>query len=410
MIGTVSWLAGAVAIVGLLFRIRLWRGSPLQPGARHLVAFTVAIGLSMVLTPLTQGLHITTPSCRLMPLLSAELKLAAECFLVLTVLAVRPGGRNRFRMRWQVVGSVLVIVAAAVLYRAAGVTPVGSMLTVEDGGRAALTGYDVLFTVHSLWCVGLFTVMIHRSVRQLGPGLLRTGLWLIFAAGACGLLWSARSVFPLISAFRTGRQNGGANLYSASVGLATLVLIICGMTLTAWGDRLAAPVHRMRARRNHRRIGPLWSALYAVRPEIALEPPTTGSRLGSLTMNPEFALYRRVIEIRDGQLALRAHLHAGVPEWAAEACRVARLDQRRTAATVEAAVFAAALEALAAGRRYPYPGTDGHTPPTIAPDLRTESSRLALVAEAFTHSPVVASIRRRVRTELDLHPVDAPGS
>ncbi|MEU3776936.1 MAB_1171c family putative transporter [Streptomyces sp. NPDC032472] len=187
-----------------------------------------------------------------------------------------------------------------------------------------------------------------------------------------------------------------------AVGLATLILVICGMTLTAWGDRITAPLRRLRSHRDLRRTAPLWAALYAVRPEIALEPPV------GLSGDPEFALYRRVIEIRDGQLALPVHLHPRVPEWAADACRAARLDERRTAATIEAAVLTAALEAAAAGRRYPYPATPGHAPPATPPDLHTESSRLTLVADAFIHCPIVAGIRRRVRADLHAGPV--PGN
>ncbi|MGW2401225.1 MAB_1171c family putative transporter [Kitasatospora sp. NPDC001664] len=401
MISLVEWLAGAVAIVGVLYRIRLWRGGPLQPGARYLAAFTASLGLSMALLPFSRspGIAAQPSVAYLLPLLCTELKLTAECFLALTALAVRGGERDRPLMRRQALCSVVVMTAVALLYRAAEVTPVAGNITVGAAGRAELTAYNALFTAHSLWCVALFTLLVHRAARRLGPGLLRTGLRLVVVAGACGLYWSAMSLFPLVQGFRTGRQTSGVNLHSAAIGLATLVMVIGGMTVTAWGGRIAARVRRLRARRELRRIDPLWSALYAVRPEIALEPPSPRSLRGPAG-NPEFTLYRRVIEIRDGQLALRAHLHAGVPGWASAACRAAALDRRRTEATVEAAVLAAALEAAAAGRRYPYPDTDGHTPPATAPDLRTESSQLALVAEAFTDSPIVASVRRRMRTEL----------
>ncbi|MEU0401327.1 hypothetical protein ABZ318_13960 [Streptomyces sp. NPDC006197] len=57
-------------------------------------------------------------------------------------------------------------------------------------------------------------------------------------------------------------------------------------------------------------------------------------------------------------------------------------------------------------RRYPYP--PGHAPPATPPDLHTESARLALVAGAFVHCPIVAGIRRRVRADLDAGPV--PGN
>ncbi|MFB7667000.1 MAB_1171c family putative transporter [Kitasatospora sp. NPDC056138] len=270
-----------------------------------------------------------------------------------------------------------------------------AFLTVPDGGRVALAAFTLLFTAHSAWCVGLFTAVMHRAAHGLGPGRLRTGLRLVVAGGTAGLVWVAASLMPLVAGLRTGRQDNGEDAFSGPVALLALVLGIGGATLVALPGRVSGPLRRLRARRSHRRLGPLWTELRAIRPEIVLEPPGSGLRLHG---RAEFALYRRVIEIRDAQLWLRAHQHPKVPRWAAAAC--GGMDDHRRAAVVEAAVLAAALEAAEAGHRRPPAPDEAYVPPAALTDLDAETDWLILVTEEFADSPVVARIRDRVRREL----------
>ncbi|TQF06379.1 hypothetical protein E6W39_34425 [Kitasatospora acidiphila] len=407
MIPAIECLAGVIALVGAGHRAWYWRGCRLRPGRWSLVAFAACIGLALALLGIGElpapVVPDGSPISRALPLVTSELKLAACCFLVLMAHALGPPELRRARVRRQVAGAGLVMLATAALYQAAGVTPVGSVLTVPTGGRADLAASNLVFTAYSGWCVALFTAVVYRAARPLGPGLLRTGLRLVLSGGVFGLVWVGLSVVPLISGLRTGRQDTGEDAFSAPAAFLTLALGLGGATLTAWEQRAAAPLRLLRARRSYRRIGPLWSALHAIRPEITLEPPNAGiGRRGST----EFALYRRVIEIRDGQLWLRAHLHPQVPQWAAEACAAeaggSGTGDRRRAATVEAAVLAAALEAAAVGHRYPSALTEGYVPPALLTDLEAETAWLVMVCEEFTGSRVVAEVRRRVRAELGL--------
>ncbi|MFD0573204.1 DUF6545 domain-containing protein [Kitasatospora gansuensis] len=89
----------------------------------------------------------------------------------------------------------------------------------------------------------------------------------------------------------------------------------------------AAPVRWVRAWTAYWRIGPLWTALHRAVPEIALSTPTTRLR-PAFPRGAEFALYRRIIEIHDGLLALRPYVHPGVHTWA-----VATAGGRARAAT-----------------------------------------------------------------------------
>ncbi|WP_406086045.1 DUF6545 domain-containing protein [Kitasatospora purpeofusca] len=148
-----------------------------------------------------------------------------------------------------------------------------------------------------------------------------------------------------------------------------------------------------------RRLGPLWSALRAERPEIELVTPEPwfgpgGGRRGDV----RFALFRRIIEIRDGQLSLRPHLHPRVPFWVGEVVRPAGTEE--FAILVEAAAIAAALEAARAGHRFPVGPAEGWVPHPLAAGLREEAAWLVKVAAAHRRSPVMAHVRRRVRAEL----------
>ncbi|MFJ9952648.1 DUF6545 domain-containing protein [Kitasatospora sp. NPDC091207] len=156
---------------------------------------------------------------------------------------------------------------------------------------------------------------------------------------------------------------------------------------------------RVRARRAHRRIGPLWSAMRSVVPEIELVTQDEHfGRARKRRRDIRFALYRRIIEIRDGQLSLRSHLHPQVPLWVEEVIGPARDEE--FAVVVEAAAIAAVLEAARARHHFPAGPGEGFVPHPLVAELREEAAWLVRVAAAYTGSPAVAHVRRRVREEL----------
>jgi hypothetical protein len=88
----------------------------------------------------------------------------------------------------------------------------------------------------------------------------------------------------------------------------------------------------------------LWSALYEVTPEIALDPAESEFLDRLRIRDLDFRLYRRVIEIRDGRLALRSFLDADVARRARKEALKSGLDGGRVEAAVEARVLAAGVE------------------------------------------------------------------
>jgi hypothetical protein len=158
----------------------------------------------------------------------------------------------------------------------------------------------------------------------------------------------------------------------------SILLCVLGVMLPALDPYLAA----WRACRD---IDPLWRPLAAVAPTLT---PRTG-----IGLNPKARLYQRVIDIRDGQLALRPYLDRNVADEATSRSRTAGLDEQRTRATVEAAVIAVGLDALAAGHP-PAQLADHHLLFVDTNSFETEVAWLGEIARAYTHSPIVATARR----------------
>jgi hypothetical protein len=101
---------------------------------------------------------------------------------------------------------------------------------------------------------------------------------------------------------------------------------------------------------------------------------------------------RRVVEIRDGRLALRAYVPSETVETVRLACQAAALSAIDTQATVEAATLAVALREHARGEvprsSDPMPGVPGVV------DFNQEVDFLSRVARAYASSPVVRAARR----------------
>jgi hypothetical protein len=138
--------------------------------------------------------------------------------------------------------------------------------------------------------------------------------------------------------------------------------------------------------RSYRQLHPLWSALRLAVPQIALAPPRgTRHHIG-------FRLYRRVIEIRDGELALRPYRDPTVADAATAAAAEAGLTGDALNTVVQATILATALQAKHAGQRARHniactsalsvPGPDPHT-------LHCETAWLLQLSRAFGHSPLV---------------------
>jgi hypothetical protein len=214
---------------------------------------------------------------------------------------------------------------------------------------------------------------LRRGLRLLGLGsAIPIGSYVILAVLLAGQGFSIR--IPAAGSLR--------QVWPLLTSLGALTAAVGG-TMPSWGPRLDC----MRA---YHRLESLWLAVSRVYPDILLDPP------GSVRLdrwNPwhiNYRLYRRVIEIRDGWLALRPYMTPVTITQAPEHEQQASLDDQNRQATITAATLHAAIRARTAGRaphQDPIPdnGMGGH-------DLATEIAWLVKVADKFSRLPGVAGI------------------
>jgi hypothetical protein len=158
-----------------------------------------------------------------------------------------------------------------------------------------------------------------------------------------------------------------------------VIQIITGATAAAWFPALALACRQCRLWSAWWQLRPLWAILSRAVPEVRL-PPQPGTRLSA-----RYRLHRRIIEIRDGELALRSYWDSRAASRAADAARSAGLPPDRRDAVIEAALICAALDARMKGVS-PGDGTPaGPVVPMPHNTLDDETAQLLLVTRAIRH-------------------------
>ncbi|MFI9271121.1 MAB_1171c family putative transporter [Kitasatospora sp. NPDC052896] len=404
-----GYLAAAVFLGFALHRFRAVRTHQADRVQRYATAAALGLGVWLVmLTPATLAAVSRLGVGReLAMLLGDGVRIGALGMLLLLASALRESD-GRLLPRPALIEAVVVQLACGLLFAAAHPVLVGSCTVAPGARRWPLAGYDVLFVGYSLRCVLAFGAVLTERIRRAAPGLLRAGLVLMLLADLVAVAWTLWGLDDVLDMLRAGRQDSGEDLPSTALGALCAALAVGGATVSVWGGAawagpLTAPVRWLRARRRYRALEPLWSALRRAVPEIELAEPDGGR--GPELRRAEFALYRRIIEIRDAHLALRPCFHPAVPGWVAEltggggASGAAAHGAVSYDALEEAALLAAALEARGSGRRR-LGGPAGRGAPRPVPGtVDAEADWLLTVTEAFTRSPEVAEIRRRVRAE-----------
>lgn len=210
-----------------------------------------------------------------------------------------------------------------------------------------------------------------RYARAADAPVLRIGMRLVVAGTAGGLAYLVNKV-----AF-TASKRFGLDYPAGDLVLVSVVLPATAHVLVLVGATLPAVVGWVRRYGSYQLLGPLWRVLYRTEPAIALDPPASPDLLHVSRLR--MRLYRRVIEIRDGLLALNPYREHHVAEAAREAARRQGLRGRRLDATVEAATIAAALRSRASGTPAATPGP----PVTGGGDLTSDTTFLTQVARAY---------------------------
>jgi hypothetical protein len=167
------------------------------------------------------------------------------------------------------------------------------------------------------------------------------------------------------------------------------LLELIGWTIPGWGPSLSAGRRWLGDYHAHRRLYPLWHALYGAVPATTTNPPR--SHLTALPLQRRLSglAYRRVVEILDGLRELQIHFNPADSDRARQQAQVAGL----TGEHLHLAAYAIQLHAALAARASNQPTSD-HPPGTLihpqaeeistTTDLSGETKWLIQLAKAFT--------------------------
>jgi hypothetical protein len=282
-----------VAIVRLVALTR-------TPTQRHLsiglVAFAVACTLE--LDPVAQrltGIPGASPNVAHLAKHMAAVVAALAVSAVVQALASRDTGHQARRI-------VALSSASGALIVLFAIAPVHDEprdgLTAAAAGEPTLLAYWAVYTaVIGAVCLGIARVAFN-SVRMFHASSLRTGMRWMGAGAVIALTYCAHKAFFLVVAsLDPGRYDVAVMERVQSTLLAlTMFAFVVGLTIptiTQW-----PLIRHVNAYLNYRRLYPLWQAYLQSEPGIALGE--TGR-----SVDVEMRLYRRMVEIRDGMIAVR---------------------------------------------------------------------------------------------------------
>ncbi len=248
---------------------------------------------------------------------------------------------------WLRLASVAIAATAmTVFFTLAPVDQSTTEFTVRYGDAPYIAPYMIVYLGYFVFALVDIMRLSWRYARPAQRPFLRLGLRLVTVGAGFGVAYCVEKA-AYIAVRRTGISLLPAAVQEAISPVLTAtgsLLMLIGFTIPSWGPRLASASAWGKRYATFRRLHPLWRLVYDAVPEIALEP-AGGAGLRDL----EYRLVRRIVEIRDGWLALRPYLSHETAEIARRLGTSADLSADRLGATISAAVLADAARAKTRG-------------------------------------------------------------
>lgn len=279
--------------------------------------------------------------------------------------------RSRLWSRGTVAG---VAVAALAVFFLSAPRPIETtnFITLVTG-QWANTGYWLALTGCLFFQLGDIGRLAWQCARLAPRDWV--GLGLVAVTIGCGV-GIAAFANPLVYVFFRVHGSAAPQVLDAvahGLCVVSMSLVAVGAAMPAWARRLARdPYTLVRATHAHLELRPMWSALRAAAPGIALK---------QRARNAELRLYRRVIEIRDGILAVRVDVDEPTREAVTRCASMRGLDEVDVDAILEAVAIHRGVIDPAAVR------SDGLADGDVigGTDLEGEVAWLRRVAKAYVH-------------------------
>ncbi|MEU8434407.1 MAB_1171c family putative transporter [Streptomyces sp. NPDC029216] len=308
-----AWVSALVGLAAFAYRL------PDLLRRRHDVAlwalctYFLCSGISFLVDLDLLRLHISAffglPNITSLITQSAVVVLTAAQQVVLVYWSSPPAEARRMaRNRVLVFGGALAVLVVSSFY----VGPVAHsetatstiLLSIQHGGYALyMSFYLLVCAVGQFETVRLslrFTTMANRQWLKVGMRTVTVGASLIL------VYCVTRGI--QIAGTRLDFDGSALDPIQWTAGCVGALLQIAGWTIPSWGIHITRARGWIRSYRSYQRLRPLWWALCQASPDIALDPPRSWLRDLVPPRDPHYRLYRRVIEIRDGQLLLRTSL------------------------------------------------------------------------------------------------------
>lgn len=372
-----------LALIALAYKIPPLLRDPRSPTRRALVAMLACLAWApLVNTPFVYVRFDALVGVPNLARLIAHYGIIGFAVSVQMLLLHWTVERPPLRSTWIRLSAVATaVVAMAVFFVLA---PLDVSLTSDFTARYGNAPY---MAAYMLVYLGYFVValvdILRLSWRFTGltrQPFLRIGLRLVSYGAVFGLAYCLEKGF-YVAARNAGYEPFPADVQEQMSPLLTgpgCVLMLIGFTIPSWGPRVSAGRAWVQRLRTYRKLYPLWKILYEATPEIALDPEQ--AHRGSVR-DVEYRLVRRVVEIRDGWLALRPYFDARVAREAAAGSDRQGRDQD----AVHAAVLAAAVRAKARDEK---PAELYTADPQGGTDIAEETAQLLRIARQLRPSGV----------------------
>ncbi|MCM3882287.1 MAB_1171c family putative transporter [Frankia sp. R82] len=339
-------LIGFFALIWPPRMLREDRALAALAGAYALSAVSFVVSLEGVWKLLDAA--VGRPSTGILVAFSSVVMLLALHQIVLSYWSLSSRSARRVARCSLAAAAVVVTVLAVLFFQltpAERSTPQGFTANYDHTGvyQAFLATYIIVYIIGEAAVVlGCWV-----AARRTGQAWVRRGLYavgtgavLTFGYSGVRLLDVSYAVLghapplPAAEDFAWICADGGTALSLAGFLLPTLAVYAIPH-LRTW----------MRAQRDYRALAPLWEAVHRAVPTIALEPVRSQSVALLRVWNITWLLYRRVVEIRDGQWAVHRYLEDSVRHAAERRHHAAGLSGSQLVSAVTADQLAAALAA-----------------------------------------------------------------
>lgn len=396
MIDLLAYSCSALTLSAAASKIVNGRGAPTSTSRRYLVAAMVAFALAVAVTsPASlRAAAWAAPAHDGVRLLGNALAMTASfCLVGVHNYAT---ARAAARRRTAIAAAALAgCVTAMTVQLAAAGTGCAPEFAAACGRDPHVVAYLAIYLSYISWGLAVFARLVLRYARSRDTDpLLRSGFRVVLAAAAVSLAWVAWKAAGIAVLAATGRPLPHQAETAEALAVIAVGTGAAGATVTAWWPAVRNVPVRWKVRRAARRLAPLWERVVEEVPQVRLDEPDE-SRMTRVE-RAEYRLYRRTLEIRDAQLALRPYVPPGIRAWAMATAENRCLDPVSRDVLVEAAELGAALDAHRAGQRH-HPGDAEvvvvqHSSAT--PDLLAEARWLIRVGSALHSDPDIAALRR----------------